>query len=84
MRHGFFCLKKPMKEVDDKSVKEEKRREEKRKSSPVMGGLLEMPGLAVCSCYVLILLIPHYWLNLTNFLLSFLEVLTKFLHELRD
>jgi hypothetical protein len=49
-----------------------------------MGGLLEMPGLAVCSCYVLILLIPHYWLNLTNFLLSFLEVLTKFLHELRD
>jgi hypothetical protein len=27
-------------EADDKSVKEEKRREEKRKSSPVMGGLL--------------------------------------------
>jgi len=26
--------------ADDKSVKEEKRREEKRKSSPVMGGLL--------------------------------------------
>jgi len=45
-----------MKEADDKSVKEEKRREEKRreekrKSSPVMGGLLERPGLAVCSCY---------------------------------
>ena len=73
-----------MKEVDDKSVKEEKRREEKRKSSPVMGGLLEMPALAVCSCYVLILLIPHYWLNLTDFLLFFLEVSTKFLHELRE
>jgi len=29
-----------MKEADDKSVKQEKRREEKRKSSPVMGGLL--------------------------------------------
>jgi hypothetical protein len=29
-----------MKEADDKSVKEEKRREEKRKRSPVMGGLL--------------------------------------------
>jgi hypothetical protein len=29
-----------MKEADDKSVKEEKRREEKRKSLPVMGGLL--------------------------------------------
>jgi hypothetical protein len=29
-----------MKEADDKSVKEEKSREEKRKSSPVMGGLL--------------------------------------------
>jgi hypothetical protein len=29
-----------MKEADDKSVKEEKRREEKSKSSPVMGGLL--------------------------------------------
>jgi len=29
-----------MKEADDKSVKEEKIREEKRKSSPVMGGLL--------------------------------------------
>jgi len=29
-----------MKEADDKSVKEEKRRVEKRKSSPVMGGLL--------------------------------------------
>jgi hypothetical protein len=29
-----------MKEADDKSVKEEKRREEKRKSSPVMRGLL--------------------------------------------
>ena len=49
-----------------------------------MGGLLEMPGLAVCSCYVLILLIPHYWLNLTDFLLFFLEVSTKFLHEFRE
>jgi hypothetical protein len=29
-----------MKEADDKSVIQEKRREEKRKSSPVMGGLL--------------------------------------------
>jgi hypothetical protein len=29
-----------MKEADDKFVKEEKRREKKRKSSPVMGGLL--------------------------------------------
>jgi hypothetical protein len=29
-----------MKEADDKFVKEEKRREEKRKSSPVMRGLL--------------------------------------------
>jgi hypothetical protein len=29
-----------MKEADDKSVKNEKRREEKRKSSPVMGGWL--------------------------------------------
>jgi hypothetical protein len=29
-----------MKEADDKSVKEEKRREKKRKSLPVMGGLL--------------------------------------------
>jgi hypothetical protein len=29
-----------MKEADDKSVKEEKRREEKRNSLPVMGGLL--------------------------------------------
>jgi hypothetical protein len=29
-----------MKQADDKSVKEEKRGEEKRKSSPVMGGLL--------------------------------------------
>jgi hypothetical protein len=29
-----------MKEADDKSVKEEKRRVENRKSSPVMGGLL--------------------------------------------
>jgi hypothetical protein len=29
-----------MKEADDKSVKEEKIREEKRKSSRVMGGLL--------------------------------------------
>jgi len=43
-----------------------------------------MPELAVCSGYFLILLITHYWLNLTDSLLFFLEVSTKFLHELRD
>ena len=73
-----------MKEAHDKSVKEERRREEKRKSSPVMGGLLERSRLAVGSCYFGIFLITHYWLNLTDSLLFFLEVSTKFLHELRD